>query len=126
MQNNYELLITSQFTLCASLKKGSKPDFHASMKNTQSFGFFEEIVEMFRLEYNAEKIQTGSFGADMDVRLSNDGPVTIMMDSKDWNIDDVKVLACTQTAKTNVSLKLQNDLNNFDISPSKENENPDN
>eukprot|EP01104_Vermistella_antarctica_P000253 TRINITY_DN1030_c0_g1_i2.p1 TRINITY_DN1030_c0_g1~~TRINITY_DN1030_c0_g1_i2.p1 ORF type:complete len:163 (-),score=26.84 TRINITY_DN1030_c0_g1_i2:1020-1508(-) len=79
-QNDFELLIVSQFTLHAVLK-GNRPDFHKSLHRDQSEPFFNRIVDRFRKDYKAEKIQSGEFGADMQVDLINDGPVTLTLET---------------------------------------------
>ncbi len=75
------VLVISQFTLYASTKKGNRPSFIAAAKPE----FAKMLYEMFCIELQKEcgsKVLTGEFGADMKVALINDGPVTIMMDSK--------------------------------------------
>lgn len=76
-----ELMIISQFTLHASTKKGNRPSYiRAARPNTAIplYNYFiAQAVSLF-----SEKVQTGEFGADMQVSLVNDGPVTIIMDSK--------------------------------------------
>ena len=76
-----ELLIVSQFTLHASTKKGNRPSFIKAAK----LDFAESMYEKFKLNIAKElgkPIECGQFGADMKVRLLNDGPVTISIDSK--------------------------------------------
>lgn len=76
-----KVLVISQFTLFASTKKGNRPSFIGAAKPE----FAKLMYEMFCLELEKEcgsKVLTGSFGADMKVSLVNDGPVTILMDSK--------------------------------------------
>uniref|UniRef100_A0A0G4GXJ7 D-aminoacyl-tRNA deacylase n=1 Tax=Chromera velia CCMP2878 TaxID=1169474 RepID=A0A0G4GXJ7_9ALVE len=84
VDNDYELLVVSQFTLYGKLKKGNKPDFHMAMPPDQATVEFDHLLEMFRKSYKAERIQQGEFGAMMKVALENDGPVTIYLDSADW------------------------------------------
>lgn len=79
-ESDYELLIISQFTLCHTFK-GTKPDFHLSMSGDLSKPFFEEFVERLKKEYKSDKVQTGKFGSHMDIDLSLDGPVTLVIDS---------------------------------------------
>jgi D-tyrosyl-tRNA(Tyr) deacylase len=75
------LLVISQFTLCASTKKGNRPSFIRAAKPEIAVPLYEQFI--IELENALEKpIQTGEFGADMKVELINDGPVTIVMDSK--------------------------------------------
>mgnify|MGYP001126520193 FL=1 len=75
-----EILLVSQFTLF-SVMKGFKLDFHNAMSAVDSSQMFDRLVEEVRSLYQADKVQTGVFGAMMDVDIHNDGPVTIMIDS---------------------------------------------
>jgi D-aminoacyl-tRNA deacylase len=78
---NGELLVVSQFTLHASTKKGNRPSYLRASKPNIAIPLYEAFVQ--RLEIIAQRpVQTGEFGADMKVRLLNDGPVTILMDTK--------------------------------------------
>lgn len=70
---DYELLLVSQFTLYCKLN-GNKPDFHNAMKPDTSKAFFDAFVHQVKQEYKADKVQTGEFGAYMDVQIQNDGP----------------------------------------------------
>ncbi|MGB1217342.1 MAG: D-aminoacyl-tRNA deacylase [Saprospiraceae bacterium] len=76
-----ELLIVSQFTLHASTKKGNRPSYIKAAKPEIAIPLYERFVKQVRLE-SGLNVETGKFGADMKVRLLNDGPVTIMMDTK--------------------------------------------
>jgi len=78
---NGDLIVVSQFTLHASTKKGNRPSYMKAAPPAQA----EEHYELFKTEMAeaiGKPIQCGEFGADMKVRLINDGPVTIIMDSK--------------------------------------------
>lgn len=76
-----EILLISQFTLHASTKKGNRPSFLKSAKPPIAIPLYEQFIA--QLEKDLKKpIQTGEFGADMKVELLNDGPVTIVIDSK--------------------------------------------
>ncbi len=75
------ILVVSQFTLHASTKKGNRPSYIKAAKPDFAVPMYEKFIQ--QLEENLGKsIQTGEFGADMKVSLINDGPVTIMMDTK--------------------------------------------
>tara|TARA_Y100001970_G_scaffold32477_1_gene40328 strand:+ start:1553 stop:1987 length:435 start_codon:yes stop_codon:yes gene_type:complete len=75
-----EILLVSQFTLCANTKKGNRPSFKDAMEPEKAEIIFNTIVDKFK--ESKLKIQTGQFGAFMDVSLKNKGPMTIMLDTK--------------------------------------------
>lgn len=78
---NGELLLISQFTLYASTKKGNRPSYIKAAKPGIAIPLYEKMIA--QLQQDMQKpIQTGVFGADMKVELLNDGPVTIIIDSK--------------------------------------------
>ena len=77
---NGEILIVSQFTLYASVKKGNRPSFVASARPEIAIPLYEKFIDQLK-KYDI-KIQTGVFGANMQIELVNDGPVTIIIDSK--------------------------------------------
>jgi D-tyrosyl-tRNA(Tyr) deacylase len=76
-----EIIVVSQFTLQASTKKGNRPSYIKAAKPDVSIPLYENFVEQLEKELG-KKVQTGIFGADMKVSLLNDGPVTIVIDSK--------------------------------------------
>lgn len=76
-----EILLVSQFTLHASTKKGNRPSYIRASKPDMAIPMYEKMIRQLEADLG-KKIQTGIFGADMKVRLLNDGPVTIVMDSK--------------------------------------------
>ncbi|WP_281637187.1 D-aminoacyl-tRNA deacylase [Flavobacterium marginilacus] len=76
-----EIIIVSQFTLHASTKKGNRPSYLKASKPEIAIPMYEKFVSQMEKELG-RKVQTGLFGADMKVALLNDGPVTIIMDSK--------------------------------------------
>ena len=78
---NGEILLISQFTLYASTKKGNRPSYIRSAKPGVAIPLYEEFINQLQ-KLVPTKIQTGIFGADMQVSLTNDGPVTIIIDSK--------------------------------------------
>ncbi|CAG9531602.1 unnamed protein product [Cercopithifilaria johnstoni] len=77
----FEILCVSQFTLY-SLLKGNKLDFHQSMAPTESQQFYQNFIAELRKAYKPERIKDGRFGAMMNVQIENDGPVTLILDSK--------------------------------------------
>ena len=78
---NGSIIVVSQFTLHASTKKGNRPSYLKASKPDFAIPMYEKFVEELKI-VSALDIQTGEFGADMKVRLLNDGPVTIIMDTK--------------------------------------------
>lgn len=76
-----EILVVSQFTLFASTKKGNRPGFTESATADVAFPLYEYFISKLQ-ELCVVKIQTGVFGADMQILLENNGPVTIFIDSK--------------------------------------------
>lgn len=81
LDQNGEMLIISQFTLHASTKKGNRPSFIQAARPELAIRLYEEFISKAEKEI-PNKVQTGVFGADMQVSLVNDGPVTILIDSK--------------------------------------------
>jgi D-tyrosyl-tRNA(Tyr) deacylase len=76
-----EMIIISQFTLHAATKKGNRPSYLKAAKPEIAIPLYEKFILQMEIEL-AKKVQTGQFGADMKVSLLNDGPVTILIDSK--------------------------------------------
>lgn len=81
VQKNYSLMLVSQFTLHASTKKGNRPSFIKAASPQIAKTKYDEFVTLICKNYPS-KIETGIFGADMKIELENDGPVTIIIDSK--------------------------------------------
>lgn len=77
------VLAVSQFTLCASTARGRRPDFFGAARPDVAKPLFDYFVECLR-QNGVSDVQTGEFGADMQVRLLNDGPVTILLDTDTW------------------------------------------
>ena len=77
-----EICVVSQFTLHAAIKKGNRPSYIKAAKADISIPLYEMFLVKLSQELGKE-IQSGQFGADMKVALVNDGPVTILIDSKD-------------------------------------------
>ena len=78
---NGEIIVVSQFTLHALTKKGNRPSYIKASRPEIAIPMYESFVHKIENELG-KKVQTGIFGADMKVALLNDGPVTIVMDSK--------------------------------------------
>ncbi|GEC71090.1 D-tyrosyl-tRNA(Tyr) deacylase [Flavobacterium flevense] len=78
---NGDIIVVSQFTLHAATKKGNRPSYIKASKPEIAVPLYENFVRKLESEIG-KKVQTGAFGADMKVSLINDGPVTIIMDSK--------------------------------------------
>lgn len=76
-----EIIVVSQFTLHALTKKGNRPSYIKAAKPDIAIPLYEKFIQLLELELG-KSIQTGQFGADMKVALVNDGPVTIIIDSK--------------------------------------------
>lgn len=76
-----EIIVVSQFTLHASTKKGNRPSYIRAAKPPIAIPLYEQFVAHLQTHLSTP-IQTGEFGADMKVRLLNDGPVTIIIDTK--------------------------------------------
>ncbi|EKQ56984.1 MULTISPECIES: D-aminoacyl-tRNA deacylase [unclassified Clostridium] len=75
-----EILVISQFTLYGDCRKGRRPNFMEAQSGEEAVKLYEEFIELLK-ESNL-KIECGEFGADMKVNINNDGPVTILLDSK--------------------------------------------
>ncbi|CAI8208992.1 MAG: D-aminoacyl-tRNA deacylase [Formosa sp. Hel1_33_131] len=79
--SNGSAIVVSQFTLYAQTKKGNRPSYIKAAKPEIAKPLYEQFIKQFEADLG-QVIQTGAFGADMKVALINDGPVTIVMDSK--------------------------------------------
>ena len=78
---NAEIMVVSQFTLHASVKKGNRPSYIKAAKSDIAMPLYEKLVSCMQRELNTT-VAIGQFGADMKISLTNDGPVTIWIDSK--------------------------------------------
>lgn len=79
---NGDILLISQFTLFASTKKGNRPGFTRAARPDKAIPMYEQMIKTLE-ELTNKKVATGIFGAGMKISLLNDGPVTIIMDTKD-------------------------------------------
>jgi D-tyrosyl-tRNA(Tyr) deacylase len=78
---NGEFLVVSQFTLHASTKKGNRPSYIQAARPEHAIPLYEYFLKTLEINSN-KKVSTGKFGADMKVNLLNDGPITLIIDSK--------------------------------------------
>jgi D-tyrosyl-tRNA(Tyr) deacylase len=78
---NGDILLVSQFTLQASTRKGNRPSYLKASKAVVAIPLYEKLIHQIQTDLS-KRISTGEFGADMKVHLVNDGPVTIVIDSK--------------------------------------------
>lgn len=81
LDQNADAIVVSQFTLHASTKKGNRPSYIKAAKPEVAIPLYERFIKKMEQDLG-KKVGTGEFGADMKVELLNDGPVTIMLDSK--------------------------------------------
>ena len=81
LETGGNILVISQFTLYASTRKGNRPSYDRSAAPDRAISFYEAFVQRLSADLG-KPVQTGEFGADMQVELTNDGPVTIIIDSK--------------------------------------------
>jgi len=82
LDTRFEAMVISQFTLHASTKKGNRPSFVKAGKPEMAEPLYENFIQKLK-ELLSQNVKTGIFGGDMEVTLINNGPVTILMDSKD-------------------------------------------
>lgn len=76
------ILLISQFTLYGDCRKGKRPDFMKSQGGEIAEQMYNELVSEFKKQLGGDKVKTGEFGADMQVYIQNDGPVTLLLESK--------------------------------------------
>ncbi|KAF9903447.1 D-tyrosyl-tRNA(Tyr) deacylase [Linnemannia zychae] len=84
-----EILCVSQFTLYGQVLKGSKPDFHLSMKSETSKQMYHDFLARLKKAYKSDRIKDGEFGAMMLVNIANDGPVTLELDSRKFEYSPI-------------------------------------
>lgn len=77
-----KIIVVSQFTLHASTRKGNRPSYIRAARPETAIPLYEKLIDEFKKILGGKKVGTGIFGADMQVYLVNDGPVTIILDSK--------------------------------------------
>ena len=77
-----EILVVSQFTLQGDIRKGRRPNFGGAAKPDLAEPLYLDFIEKCKSYSEIKKVETGQFGADMKIDLTNDGPVTILIDSK--------------------------------------------
>lgn len=80
---NGQILSISQFTLMAVTKKGTKPDFHLAQKGELAKELYEQFLGLLRKDLGDENVKDGVFGAMMSCELVNEGPVTLILDTKE-------------------------------------------
>ncbi len=79
---NGEALVISQFTLYGNTRKGNRPSFTDAAKPDIANDLYEKFIDRMRVNLGAEKVKSGVFGAMMEVKIINDGPVTLLVESK--------------------------------------------
>ena len=82
LQSQGDVIVVSQFTLHAAVKKGNRPSYIRAARPDTAIPLYEDFVKQLELDLG-KPVQTGQFGADMKVELVNNGPVTIIIDTKD-------------------------------------------
>lgn len=89
VDENYSALVISNFTLYGDTRKGKRPSFTTAAKPPISVDCYEEYVAQLRT-MGLKEVKTGEFGAEMQVELVNDGPVTIFLDTEEWERGGIK------------------------------------
>ena len=78
-----KVIVVSNFTLCADCKHGRRPSFINAQRPVQANELYEYFIKRLKF-YGVPEVGTGVFGGDMQVRIQNDGPVTLILDTEDW------------------------------------------
>ena len=78
-----KIIVVSNFTLCADCKHGRRPSFINAQRPVQANELYEYFIKRLKF-YGVPEVGTGVFGGDMQVRIQNDGPVTLILDTEDW------------------------------------------
>ena len=78
-----KVIVVSNFTLCADCKHGKRPSFINAQRPVQANELYEYFIKKLKF-YGVPEVGTGVFGGDMQVRIQNDGPVTLILDTEDW------------------------------------------
>lgn len=80
---NGEVIVVSNFTLCADCRHGKRPSFINAQRQFEANELYELFIKRLKF-YGINEVGTGVFGGDMQVHIQNDGPVTLILDTKDW------------------------------------------
>lgn len=83
LDKNYSCMVVSQFTLFADTKKGRRPSFIKAARPEKAIPIYEKFLSEIE-QAGFKKVIHGEFGADMQINLTNDGPVTIILDTDEW------------------------------------------
>lgn len=78
-----DVIVVSNFTLCADCSHGRRPSFINAQRPNEAKVLYEYFIKRLKF-YGVENVGTGVFGGDMQVRIQNDGPVTLILDTEDW------------------------------------------
>tara|TARA_B100001250_G_scaffold96946_1_gene81204 strand:- start:120 stop:575 length:456 start_codon:yes stop_codon:yes gene_type:complete len=82
LEKKSEILVISQFTLLASIKKGNKPSWHRAADQRLARNLYDRFLNFLKQMYLAKNVKKGFFGKHMEINIINDGPITIILDSK--------------------------------------------
>jgi len=82
LEKKSDILVISQFTLLASTKKGNKPSWHKAAGQILARKLYDRFIVFLKKMYSEQNVKTGFFGENMKINVTNDGPLTIILDSK--------------------------------------------